>query len=144
MKPTDKIEKRIQQFEVHTNTAKDKPILESLLTAQAQSQSSGSHFGMVWKAGIVAVAAAMMLTAAVWLSGRRQLHEPYPADKTVSWAQSQTASELTSIMSLEIAFYQGGVEAVEKQLNQAETQMTSKPDEPVTMNQWMWELLNDC
>jgi hypothetical protein len=142
MKRTDKIEDQVRKFEVATNAGKDKVVLDSLLAAQMQSKSATSF---AVKAGIVAVAAGIMILTAIWLSGTLEKNNLPPAKSGKSVAAGpQLPSELISVMSLNTAFYRGGMEAVEKQFDQDEKKAAPKSSEHVTAGQLMCELSGDC
>jgi hypothetical protein len=146
MKPTDKIEARIRKYEIETNAGKDNAFLNSLLTAQAQSHCGTSGLGRTAvKAGIVAVAAGIVLVSLLWLSGLCGTRRPSPVRSLNTAASNpQASSGMITAMSLNTAFYRGGMEAVEKQFEQAEKKEMHKSYEQVTREQLMCELLGGC
>ena len=130
---TEKIEKQIQQFKVKTNVARDKAVLESVLAVQRECEDSTAFVRTLKKVGIIAVAAGVVLIAAIWL---RQTSEE---DKTIA-ARSENTFEKITALSLNAAFYRGGMEAVEEQFEQAEAKASSGMQECITLNQCMSEL----
>ena len=146
MKRTDKIEKRIREFKVETNAEKDKTVLDSLLSAQARCKCGTPGFirGVVVKGGIAAVAAGVVIVSAVWLlrmSGGNEVSRPAGGGETVT-VRHPSLSELTSVISLNAVFRDGGMEAVEKQFNEVKR---VKPGlkERITIDQLLCEL-DDC
>jgi hypothetical protein len=143
MNPTDKIEERTREFEVETNAGKDKAILESLLAAQKQSQCRTPTFGRIAvKAGIIGVAAGIIIISVIWLPGTHEKNTLPPAGSGNTTA-SGLPSEMITAMSLNRAFYRGGMEAVEKQFEQDEKKSTLKSFEQITTKQLMCELSGD-
>jgi len=141
MKRTDKIEEQIRKFEVETNAEKDKAVLDSLLTAQTQGKCGTS--GFMWR--IAAVAAGFIVVSAVWWftdGSKDEISRPAGGRETAA-VRHQSLSELTSVMSLNKAFYSGGMEAVEKQFNEVEKRVKLGLKEHITINQLLCDS-DDC
>jgi hypothetical protein len=147
MKPADKIEKLVRKFEVGTNAEKDKAVLDSLLSAQARCKcgTPGFIWRVVVKGGIIAVAAGVVIMLAIKLpgmGGENVISHPAGGGETVT-VRHPSLSELTSVMSLNAVFRDGGMEAVEKRFDEVEKRIKPGLKESITINQLMCEL-DDC
>ena len=144
MKPT--IEKRITEFEIETNASRDKAILESLLAVQAKSEYGTPCFArIIFKAGAIATLAVIVVVSSVlfWKTKEKNGTLSPVGNGITKTAATSSPSELITVISLNKAYYRGGMDAVDKQFEKAE-KTQSRPHESVTMDQLLCELLDDC
>jgi anti-sigma-K factor RskA len=141
MKPTENL---IKKFEVETNPQKDNAILGELLQAQANSKRArqSAVSANIWRIAQFAIAAVVVVSLSCWLT-MSNIGEPeqQDANRQVVAAKSQTPDELMSVVSLNRAFRNGGIKAMEKQLDKAEKKI--KPELRLTIDQLICEL-EDC
>jgi hypothetical protein len=145
MKRTDKIEKRIREFEVKTNAEKDKSVLDLLLSVQAKGEGGMRLYRVSWRTiarvGVISAAAGVVVVSAVWwfaVGGKDEISRQAGGGETAA-ARPQSPAEMTTLMSLNKAFYSGGMEAVEKQFNEVEKRVRPELKEHITIDQLLCE-----
>jgi len=86
-------------------------------------------------------AAAAVVVAVCWLTARQKEVPQQPGtNKAAAATIFETPAELVSVISLNMAFRDGGLEAVEEQFEKAEKKVKSGLTENITANKLMHEL----
>jgi hypothetical protein len=125
VKPTDRIEKRIKNVNMVIGAEGDKRAFANILQAFAKSKGKESAATKpkvrktIMKNKITRLAAAAVIFIAV---GFLVIHtRPRPQTRTdgASQAAKKTPGEMLTVLSLNIAYRQGGMDAVEKQYEKA-------------------------
>jgi hypothetical protein len=114
VKPTDRIEKRIKNVNMVIGAEGDKRAFANILQAFAKSKGKESAANKITR-----LAAAAVIFIAV---GFLVIHtRPRPQTRTdgASQAAKKTPGEMLTVLSLNIAYRQGGMDAVEKQYEKA-------------------------
>ena len=145
MRPTEKIEKLVRKFEIDTNAQKDKAVLDELLQAHANSKkarqsAAPANMGRIIK---FAAAAAVVVLLVCWFA-ISNIGKPEQQDMNgqVVAVASKTPAELMSVISLNMAFRDGGMKAMEKQFDTAEQKVRPGLKERITISQLICELEN--
>ena len=99
-------------------------------------------WAIIAKSRIAQVAAAVILLLAVcrFIASDRAGPEQQATNGQLVAANSQTPAELMSVISLNMAFRDGGIEAMEKQFDKAEKRVSPMLKEQMTIEQLMCEL----
>ena len=92
---------------------------------------------------IVKFAIAAGIVTAFYLFFNYDRSVPIEAPKIAQISESKTPAQLTTIISLNMAFGRGGMDAVEKQVVEADKKARQSLKEHVTIKQLLCEL-NDC
>ena len=146
MRP-EKIEKLIRKINVIPDVEMDRRILGDALQSQEESKKIKAAFIYLskWKLISRLAVAAVVLIAVVWFvisSTKEPILQKH--QKTVAAVEPQKSpAELTSVISLNMAFREGGMKAVERQFQKAGKKVCSKPKERLTIEQLLCEL-DEC
>lgn len=124
MRPTNQIEKRIKNVNVVVNARTNKRVFSCI--SEAFDKSKGKKPAatkpnvrkIIMKSRITKLAAAAVIVIAV---GFLVIHtRPRPQTRTDGASQAaKTPGEMLTVLSLNIAYRQGGMDAVEKQYEKA-------------------------
>ncbi len=142
------IEKLISKFRIDTNPDRDRQILGQLLRAQENSKHQTIALNRDIRkistrskiAATLAAAAAVIVVLAVsrlTVSDKGGL--PRPGGPEMA-AVSKTPAELLSAFSLNMAFRDGGIEAVTEQFQQAREKVKRGQTKRLTIDQLICEL----
>lgn len=139
------IKRLIKNVKIKTNPEINKVVLNDLLNRLDKSKGKYSAEMNVWriiiKSRMARFAVAAVIIAVVCLffthhNRNGQIEIP----KIVQTSESKSPAELTSRISLNIAFRRGGIEAVEEQLAKAEKIRNQGLKERITIEQLLCEL----
>ncbi|MDD5458665.1 MAG: hypothetical protein PHF37_04670 [Phycisphaerae bacterium] len=147
MRPVKDIEKLVKQFRITPTPHKRAKTLTDALKAQQKSNlKTDTSFNIrhiIIKNRILHLtAAAAVLIAVYWFAVNNKKESiPQEHPKTVVVIKPQkTPAELTSVISLNMAFRDGGMDAVERQFQRAEKKVCSTPKKSLTIDQLLCEL----
>ena len=149
MRPVKDIEKLVKQFHITPTPHKRDKTLADALNAQCQSnpktesETSFDIWRIIIKNRIVQLAAAAVVLIAVCWFAVSNKTEPVPQktkESMVTVKPQKTPAELTSVISLNMAFRDGGMDAVERQFQKAGKKVCSKSKERLTIEQLLCEL----
>ena len=143
MRPTEKIEKLVGKFEIDVNAQKDQKTLDELLQTHANSKRARQSTAPAntWKIIKFAAAAVVVVLAACWfIMSDRGEPKQHQTNRPVVAANPKTPAELVSVISLNMAFRDGGMKAMEKQFDTAEQKVKPGLKERITMEQLIHEL----
>jgi len=141
MRPTEKIEKLVRKFEIDVNARKDQKTLDELLQAHANSKRARQSAAPanMWRIIKFAAAAVVVVLAACWfIMSDRGEPKQHQTNRPAVAANPKTPVELVSVISLNMVFRDGGMKAMEKQLDKAERKI--KPELRLTIDQLICEL----
>ena len=124
MRPTDRIEKRIKNMNIVVNARSNKRVFGNIVKAFAKSKAKESAptkpnvRKITMKSKVTKLAAAAVIVIAV---GFLVIHTlPRPQTRTDRASQAaKTPGEMLTVLSLNMAYRQGGMDAVEKQYEKA-------------------------
>ncbi len=145
MRPTEKLEKLVRKFEIDVNTRKDRKTLDELLQAHTDSKRAGQSAvpANTWRIIKFAAAAAVVVLTACWfIMSDRYEPKQHQTNRPVVAANPKTPAELVSVISLNMVFRDGGMKAMEKQLDMAEQKVKPGLKERITISQLLCELEN--
>ena len=151
MRPEENIEKLIKNINIDTNADTDKAVLNDILRAleNSKTKTSANIQRSIWvivvKSRIAQVAAVLIVLSAICLltlsdRGGLEQHETTGLEVAVI---SKTPSELVSAITLNRAFRDGGMRAMEKQFDKAEKKVKPELKKRLTVDQLICEL-NGC
>jgi hypothetical protein len=141
MRPTEKIEKLVRKFEIDANARKDQKTLDELMQAHANSKRvrQSATSANTWRIIKFSAAAVVVVLAACWfIMSDRGEPKQHQTNRSVVAANPKTPVELVSVISLNMVFRDGGMKAMEKQLDKAERKI--KPELRLTIDQLICEL----
>ncbi len=148
MKPTEDIEKLIKNIEIDTNARMDQAVLDDVLRALEKSKkakspaSQPSIWRIIAKSPIIKIAAIVVVALAVCLltvSDRGELEQQQTNGPLVAM-RYETPAELVSVISLNMVFRDGNMEAMEKQFDKAENKVKPGLKTRLTVEQLIREL----
>jgi hypothetical protein len=139
------IEKTVKKFEISTNSQRDQEVLNELLRVQADSKrvSQTATGSIIWKTFKFAAAAVVVtaISLACWFAiGNTSKPKQQSTQENVVAITPETPAKLTSVISLNMAFRNGGMKAVETQFAKAEKKIKPGLKERITIDQLMCEL----
>jgi hypothetical protein len=138
------IKRLIKNAKVKTNPQVNKAVLNDLLSTLDKSKGKQPNILRIFvKSRIAKFAVAAGIIAAFYLFFNYNRSIPIEAPKIPQISESKTPAQLTTILSLNMAFGRGGMEAVEKQFVEADKKIRQSLKERVTIKQLLCEL-NDC
>jgi len=146
MKPAENnIEEQIKNLRTQASAELDAKLHRKFQAALGKEEAE--HQPIRWSAILqsriikVAAAAIVLVSAVFWFSVSRtdEPEQPGTSRPTVA-ARFETPAELVSVMSLNRAFREGGLKAVEKQYEEAEKRVKSGLKEIITADELMREL----
>ena len=138
------IKQLIKNARIKTNPEVNKMVLNDLLGTLDKSKGTQPSILRIFvKNRIVKFAIAAGIIAAFYLFFNCNRSVPIEAPEIARISESKTPAQLTTIISLNMAFGRGGIEAVEKQLAEADKKTGQGLKERVTIKQLLCEL-NDC
>jgi hypothetical protein len=147
MRPVKDIEKLVKKFHINPTPHKRDKTLADALKAQQQShqKTSVSIVRIIIKSRAAQLTAAVVLIAICWFAVNNKKESiPQEHPKIVVVVKPQkTPAELTSVISLNMAFRDGGMDAVEQQFQKAEKRVCSTTKERLTIDQLLCEL-SEC
>lgn len=140
MKSVNSIIKSLKKLHVPTSPELDERIFREIsrAIAQAENRKSASLQPGVWR--IIKFAVAAVIIIAVYLSFNYDRSMETETPKIVEISVSKSPAELTTLASLNAAFSRGGMEAVEKQLTEADKKINQRPRERITVEKLLCEL----
>lgn len=117
MKPSEKIENHVKNFQLEINPQKDKKILDELLNAYHCSSRS---YSTIWQISKLAAAAVILISLTLWFT-LNTINKPKQQNTNVPVVAEiiETPAELMTLSSLHSAFRDSGTEGVEKQFTKA-------------------------
>jgi hypothetical protein len=136
------IKRLIKNAKIKTNPEINNAVLNDLLDTLDKSKIAQPNIlGIFIKSRMAKFAAAAVIIVVVCLFfthyGRnRQIEIP----KIAQISESKSPAELTSLISLKVAFRRGGMEAVEKQFAEADKKVRQSSKERITIDQLLCEL----
>ena len=148
MRPTDKIERLVKKNRYKASPDAYDKTLYSFMQAvddykkQKSTLTKPNTWSTVVRSRIAQVATVLIVLSAICLfilsdKGEFEQHETTGSEIAVI---SKTPAELVSLVSLNIVFRNGDMEAVEKQLDKAEREKKPKLKERLTIDQLICEL----
>jgi hypothetical protein len=140
MRPIEKIEQLVKKFDVQTNEKKDKAVLSSILKVHENSKKihkSATDANMRQRTKFAAAAAIIFL---VCLFTIRDVNHRQDIKPTAVELKSRTPAGLMTVISLNMAFRNGDMQALQNQLNEAERKLKPVPEKRITVNQLICEL----
>ncbi len=123
MKPAKNIEKLIKNIDIDTNAKMDKAVLDNVLKAfeHTKKEKSAKLEPNIWKiimkSRITKLAAAAVIIVAIGLFIAYQDSRKIEPAQVVS--VSKSPAEMLTAASLNTAYRRGGIEAVERQCDEA-------------------------
>ena len=138
------IKRLIKNTKIKTNPQVSKIVLNGLLEMLDKSKVAQPNIpGIFVKSRIAKFAVAAGIITAVYLFFNYNHSVPIEAPKIAQISEPKTPAQLTTIISLNMAFGRGGMDAVEKQFVEADKKAGQSLKERVTIKQLLCEL-NDC
>ena len=140
MRPIEKIEQLVKKFDVQTNEKKDKAVFSSILKAQENSKKARKHavdVNMRQRIKFVAAAAVIFLVCLFTIRDANHRQDTKP---TAVELKSKTPAGLMTVISLNMAFRNGDMQALQNRLNEAERKLKPVPEKRITVNQLICEL----
>jgi hypothetical protein len=140
MKPEKRIENLIRKINVTPDAEKDIKTLQDVLEAHKKSQKAANPAVIVnkWKIVQLAAAAAVICVVSLFFitdTNNRQYNETKEAA-----LESKMPSELTTVISLNMAFRNGDMQSLQNQLNEADKKLKHGRENRVTIDQLISEL----
>ena len=143
MKKAENTKKHIKQvytnkLQITTGSDLDKRVLTNSINTlkNAKITNPANIWPTLARSRITQIAAVFIIVSAICLYS---LSENNGTGSGIA-AQATTPSELLSLVSLNIAFREGDMEAVEKQLDKAEKMTKPKQNERLTIDQLICDL----
>jgi hypothetical protein len=151
MRPGKNIEKIIRKFDVDVNPRKDQEHLGKILQTHKQLREAGRDSfwlnicSVVATSRITQVAASLIVLSAICLLtlSHRDAIEQYEVSGPETVARYKTPSELVSFAAINMAFRDGGMQAVEEQFDKAAKKVKAGLNERLTVEELICEL-NEC
>ena len=148
MRPAKIIKNLFAKSNVKADSKLHDKIITTALTAFEKTKKSKSAenqlniWRMIAKSRITQVAAVLILLSAIYLltlSDKSELERYETAEAKIA-VISETPAELMSVISLSMTFRDGGMQAMERQLDKAERKVRRGLTEPLTIDQLLCEL----
>ena len=138
MRPTENIKRLIKHAKIKTNPDVNEAVLKDLLNELDKSESVRSAanrpnlWRMIAKSRItkMAVAAGVMIAIGLFLFGRNA-----PEMRMYQANAINEPVKMLTVLSLRHAYDAGGMEAVERQCNEAYKKLNLRPDDGVSMRE---------
>lgn len=147
MKSADEIKRFFKNAAIETNPETDREVLDKVLgacgkTADTETLPERSAWRIIAKSGITQVAVVLIVLSAICLltlsdKGETEQHEAAGLEIAVI---SETPAELVSVIALNMAFRDGGMQAIEKQFDKAEKKVKPGLKTRLTVDQLICEL----
>ncbi len=129
MSPAENIEKLIKNVALETNAKTDKAVLDNVLKAFEHSKKPAvtepSIWRIIFKSPITKLAAAAVIIVAIGLFIAYQDSRKQESAQVVS--VSKSPAEMLTVASLNMAYRHGGIEAVERQCDEAIEKLGPQP-----------------
>jgi len=141
MRPEKNIEKLIKNIDIDTNAKTDKAVLDDVLEAFEKSKKPAAIEPNIWRIIMKSPVTKFTAAAAVIIVAI-SLFIAYQDSRKLEPAQdvsvSKSPAEILTVASLRMAYHKGGIEAVEKQCDQA-LKMLGTPPKKITIQELLTE-----
>jgi len=133
------IRRLIKNAKIRTSPDVNKAVLNDLIDTLDKSKNERSADMDVWKI-IKFAAAAVIIIVICFFFTHHSRNGRIETPKVVRTSESKSPAQLTSLVSLNMAFRRGGMEAVEKQFAEADKKVRQSLKERITIEQLLCEL----
>ncbi|MFA5423535.1 MAG: hypothetical protein WC374_06715 [Phycisphaerae bacterium] len=132
------IKKQIKELKINASAELDERVNEKFV--QALGHKKPAVIRKIMQSRLIRYAAAAGIIGAIWLITQHKEELPQPkATQPAVVSESQNPADMVSIFSLNKAFRDGGLEAVEKRLEKAD-EAGPKPKQCLSVDEMICEL----
>jgi len=148
MKPAENnIEKQIKNLRTQASAELDEKLHHKFRQALGKEKATTAFHQPIQRTAILhsriikLAAAAVVIVAVCWLAARQKEVPQQPGtNKAAAATIFETPAELVSIISLNMAFRDGGMEAVEEQFDKAAKKVKAGLNENISIDELICEL----
>jgi hypothetical protein len=134
------IKKQIKELKINASAELDERINEKFVQALGHKKTTLPILRTVIESRIIRYAAAAGIIGAIWLAARHKEEIDRPVvNKPAVVMEFENNTDMVNIFSLNKAFRDGGIEAVEKQLEKAD-EAKPKPKQCLSVDEMICEL----